>query len=123
MQSAVRHKHLQAFERGFEHLREILGVTAHRTLLVRIGRALPRLHYDPSRGLSIRLELDPDNCFEGKSWGWRAPQPLRLVTPFEQATRLECGDYLVDLGLLALPSAADALAAAQAGALQHLDLA
>jgi hypothetical protein len=123
MESAVGHKLLQAFERGLEHLREILGVTPHRTLLVRIGRALPRLHYDPRRGLSVRLELDPDNCFEGKSWGWLAPQPLGLVAPFEQATRLECSDYLVDLGLLALPGAADALAAAEAGALQHLNFA
>src|SRR2546429_6772399 len=44
------------------------------------------------------------------------------MTPFEQATRLERGDDLIDLRLLPAPGAADALAPAEASALKHLNL-
>ncbi len=44
------------------------------------------------------------------------------MTPLQQTTRFEGSDNLIHLGILTIPAAADALAAAAPGALQHLDL-
>jgi hypothetical protein len=61
----------------------------------------------------VRLELDPDHGFTGEPGGGLPAQAFCLVTPLEETLRLEGGDQLVDLRVLALPLAVEALSTAE----------